>query len=616
MNLTSPRHQTAFRGAVQRIKLAVRESAERCVDSLGIAALSTTKTKERDDCLGAQFELNRRLSNFSVAFEDSLDERIQREVSPQEGAQRTAQTRWDALTLVDDSEVEAQIDADRLGVTIQHTCEWELRELDSFVGAMLEQGRPDKERNPLRPDVLGKALVTAVEAVTDRAEIRKVLAAEIARALAVTMPGVYRDIVADLRSAGIQPLSMAVRTVASPGNDGFRGTSGYGAQEKVDDIMAAADSAALGLGAAEVSSTRQGSLRSGAGGLGPPAGPTTGPRSGPGTLHGGDCPARNADRAGRPPADGPDPAPGLPRQRRGRGRDRPGQRQRRLGVAADDRQRPRRPEPAEPDLRAPRGTAAGLDRHDRPHGDRHRRQPVRADPVRPEGAASNGPSARPAAVAGAAGGPRRRHLLLVAPPPRAALREPHRVDRLHLRRPVRRPRQDLPRPREGPGAGDRRRRLRPDGGLRARADPPRELHRRPGRRRRAGAGRRRRRAARPPRKRAAAAAALHAAAARGAEARGDARLPARFPGPGLEPGDRAGRAPRRRRRARPALPHRGARARHERAAEGHAGRAQDLPHGAAAAHEGPQRGPCADRLARRREEGLPRRSCCRRTRRR
>jgi len=292
MNLTSPRHQTAFRGAVQRIKLAVRESAERCVDSLGIAALSTTKPKDRDDYLGAQFELNRRLSNFSVAFEDSLDERIKREISPQETAQRTAQTRWDSLTLVDDSEVEAQIDADRLGVTIQHTCEWELRELDSFVGAMLEQGRADKERNPLRPDVLGKSLVTAVEAVTDRGEIRKVLAAEIARALAVTMPGVYRDIVSDLRNAGIQPLSMAVRTVASPGgNEGFRGTSGYGAQERSDDMMGAADSAALGLGAAEVSSTRQGSLRSGAGGLGPPAGHTTGhttgPRSGPGTLHGG-----------------------------------------------------------------------------------------------------------------------------------------------------------------------------------------------------------------------------------------------------------------------------------------------------------------------------------------
>ena len=150
---------------------------------------------------------------------------------------------------MDDSEVEAQIDADRLGMTIQHTCEWELRELDSFVGAMLEQGRADKERNPLRPDVLGKALVTAVEAVTDRAEIRKVLAAEIARALAVTMPGVYRDIVADLRGAGIQPLSMAVRTVASPGTTDSAAPRATARRRRPTTSMAAADSAALGLGA-------------------------------------------------------------------------------------------------------------------------------------------------------------------------------------------------------------------------------------------------------------------------------------------------------------------------------------------------------------------------------
>jgi hypothetical protein len=78
MNLSTPRHQTALRGAVQRIKLAVREAGERCVDALGIAALSTTKTKERDDFLAAQFELNRKLSSFVIAFDDALDARVER----------------------------------------------------------------------------------------------------------------------------------------------------------------------------------------------------------------------------------------------------------------------------------------------------------------------------------------------------------------------------------------------------------------------------------------------------------------------------------------------------------------------------------------------------------
>lgn len=287
MNLSSPRHQTAFRGAVQRIKLAVRESGERCVDSLGITALSTTKSKERDDFLAAQFELNRRLSNFVIAFDDTLDARIGREVAPPDSTLRPIETRWDALTLVDDTEVEAQLNADRLGVTILHTCEWELRELDSYMGSLLDHGRPEKDRNPLRPELIGKALVTAVEAVSERPELRRVLAAELARSLSITMPGVYRDIVADLRSAGVQPLSMAVRTVAGPGNEMFRNTSGYETLDRnaPDDVAAAADTAALGLGAGDVPSTRQGQLRSGHGGLGPNSRPGAGPRSGPGGLH-------------------------------------------------------------------------------------------------------------------------------------------------------------------------------------------------------------------------------------------------------------------------------------------------------------------------------------------
>jgi hypothetical protein len=283
MNLSTPRHQTALRGAVQRIKLAVREAGERCVDALGIAALSTTKTKERDDFLAAQFELNRKLSSFVIAFDDALDARVERETAPSGPVQRPAQTRWDALTLMDDREVEAQMDADRLGVAILHTCEWELRELDSFIGAMLQQARPDKDRNPLRPDVIGKALVTAVESVTDRPELRKVLAAEIARAIAITMPAVYREISADLRSAGVQPLGMAVRTTDGPGTEMGRHSTGRTPLEKSDDALGAADSAALGLGADEVPSTRHGQLGSGRGsghgGLGPASG--QGPLKGP-----------------------------------------------------------------------------------------------------------------------------------------------------------------------------------------------------------------------------------------------------------------------------------------------------------------------------------------------
>lgn len=226
MNTALSRPPAALEAALQRIKLAVRGAAERSVDSLGISALAALSTRERDDFLAAQFELSRRLGPFALAFADAFDESAARE-SGLRGSRPLSQTDFASLALVDDSEVEAQVSADRFGLAIEHACEWELRELDAYVGSLLRLGRPDRDRNPLRPELIGKALIVAVQQASDRPEVRKVLGGELSRALSSTMPGVYRDIVAEMRGAGIQPVSLAVRSVDGPGNELGRNTSGY-----------------------------------------------------------------------------------------------------------------------------------------------------------------------------------------------------------------------------------------------------------------------------------------------------------------------------------------------------------------------------------------------------
>ncbi|MEF7616478.1 DUF1631 family protein [Aquincola sp. MAHUQ-54] len=228
MNPPPSRSEAALQAAALRIKHAAREAAQRCVDSLGLAALSSLKIHERDDFLAAQFELNRKQAAFGHTFNDTLDQQIQRETTPRRDSQRSPTvTPWEALSLVDDHEVEANINADRFGLTIQHACEWELRELDAYVGSLLRLGRPDHERNPLRPELIGKALLSAVEAVSDRPEVRKLLGIELGRSLADLMPKVYGEIVAALRDSGIQPVSLALRGVQGPGNDLGFNTSGY-----------------------------------------------------------------------------------------------------------------------------------------------------------------------------------------------------------------------------------------------------------------------------------------------------------------------------------------------------------------------------------------------------
>ena len=208
--------------AVQRLKLAAREAVERTVESLGLAALAATHAFQRDALLGAQFELNRKSAVFVLTFNDAFDERVVRELGPHAGggvagagttgaAAVPPSTNWDALSLVEDREVEAQISAERFGLEIAHACEWELRELDAYVATVLADAGGERERNPLRPDILGHAMMRGIEAVSDRADVRKVLSSELGRSLVGLLRGTYAAIVGDFRHAGVQPLGLTVR---------------------------------------------------------------------------------------------------------------------------------------------------------------------------------------------------------------------------------------------------------------------------------------------------------------------------------------------------------------------------------------------------------------------
>jgi hypothetical protein len=284
--------------AVQRLKLSAREAAERTIESLGLAALASTNAFHRDGLLGAQFELNRKSAVFVLTFNDAFDERLLREVGAAADAAPApagpAASSWDALSLVDDSEVEAQISADRFGMEIAQGCEWELRELDAYVGALLGEAGGPSDRNPLRPELIGHAMMRGIEAVSDRAEIRKVLTVEMSRSLGSLLPAAYADVVADLRHAGVQPLGLAVRQRplrAGGAADGGPVTEGHGAGPADEAVPSSRGAGAAATGSGTLASGRwpqagaeggHGARRTGGGGLG---GPST--RSGfPGTRGG------------------------------------------------------------------------------------------------------------------------------------------------------------------------------------------------------------------------------------------------------------------------------------------------------------------------------------------
>ncbi|MCY7316152.1 MAG: DUF1631 domain-containing protein [Rubrivivax sp.] len=239
--------------AVQRLKLAAREAADRTIESLGLAALAATHAFQRDGLLGAQFELNRKSAVFVLTFNDAFDERVVRELVPRVASGHTGVgnlgglggfgssvgpgsaithpaplTSWDALSLVEDREVEAQISAERFGMEIAHACEWELRELDAYVATVLTEAGGERERNPLRPEIVGQAMIRGIEAVSDRADVRKVLSSELSRSLSALLRSTYPAIVADFRNAGVKRVGLTVRQRSGGVGGGAGGGSGGG----------------------------------------------------------------------------------------------------------------------------------------------------------------------------------------------------------------------------------------------------------------------------------------------------------------------------------------------------------------------------------------------------
>ena len=226
MNPTDPRLQAALDAALGHVSSTAASAATRTAELLGGMASGATRVFERDAFLAAQFDLRHRLATFSRAFDEHLRERVSREVAPRPDARRSlGGVSWESLSLVDDAEVEEQMFSDRISQTISHECEVELRELATYMGALLRIGSADQDRNPFRPEAIGAATFRAIEAVSPERDSRKLLARELGPVMAKAMRICYDEISSDLKSRGVQPVHLSVRGVEGPGND--RVTSGY-----------------------------------------------------------------------------------------------------------------------------------------------------------------------------------------------------------------------------------------------------------------------------------------------------------------------------------------------------------------------------------------------------
>ena len=207
MNAPEIRLNPHVEASLTRIRLAGEQAAERCAEGLGLSALSASQIKRRDALLAAQFVFRQQQGVFSQRFVQSLRKQVAAEQSDTKPATAPAAKKdWGELSLMDDDQVNNLVAADRIGLAIGHHSEWELREVESYISG-IQVG----ERNPLRPELIGQALLDAVQAITDDPVTRQTLTDELTRSLAQEMRACYADIAELLRSRGLRPQDLRVR---------------------------------------------------------------------------------------------------------------------------------------------------------------------------------------------------------------------------------------------------------------------------------------------------------------------------------------------------------------------------------------------------------------------
>jgi hypothetical protein len=202
--------------ALQRVRLAAEQAAERGAEGMGLAALSSGQAKRRDALLSAQFIFRKHQALFSQRFDQSMRQQAADTPSPGGAAAGTSRaapkvTQWDELSLMDDDQVNTMVATDRIGLALGHQSEWELREVNSYMGDIPGVA---EDRHPLRPQAIAQALIEGVNAVTDDADTRQVLTDELTRALSLEMRACYADIAGLFRSRGLRPQDLRVRATA------------------------------------------------------------------------------------------------------------------------------------------------------------------------------------------------------------------------------------------------------------------------------------------------------------------------------------------------------------------------------------------------------------------
>lgn len=128
------------------------------------------------------------------------------------------------LSLLDDSEVQAQVELSKAQQSALHATDAVLAELNGLVSAAQGLRSVQPERNPLRPESYIRALQQVVGETGVSADIRQLWMQQMRDLLGKLLVGEYKRTIASLREHGVQPVGYAM--LGGPSGQAARGGAG------------------------------------------------------------------------------------------------------------------------------------------------------------------------------------------------------------------------------------------------------------------------------------------------------------------------------------------------------------------------------------------------------
>lgn len=138
-------------------------------------------------------------------FVRSLTEHVQHELEGNSVAHHAPPSTLGGLSLVDETQVEVDVEVSRAIEAIRSVAESELRELMSYTSALVGDMDVARDYNPFRPDVMGRALWDAAQALPLQRSFQLAFMRQACMPMAQLVRKAYAGACARLEAMGVEP---------------------------------------------------------------------------------------------------------------------------------------------------------------------------------------------------------------------------------------------------------------------------------------------------------------------------------------------------------------------------------------------------------------------------